>query len=785
MSRQLQTNVALLLIGMTVLSGCHPTQPFYFHSDGDLSHYLDMATQIEYPDVCTASLPDATHSHAPLTLTNPEFDEIWDLTLEDSITIALQNSKVIRNLGGVTPFGFADALVGRTSGSPTVYDPAIQETAPSGTATGAAPVNRVTAGQAGGVESALADFDALLRVTGSQAGGAIMNRSDRAINRFIPLAGDAFPNLTDRYDGGLRTDLVKKSATGARFSVANQTDYGRWNGPGDAGQKVPSAWTTSFEVRWDQPLLRGRGTMINRIPIILARINTDVTLASFEASVRNMVLDIENTYWDLHRAYRNLETAKIGRDAAQVTWKQAYEKELQGTLGKQEEAQAREQYFNFRARVEESLQQLYDRETQLRWLMGIAASDGRLIRPIDEPTMARVDFDWNAVRVETLLRSPELRQKKWLIKQRELELVSAKNQLLPQLDVGALYRWTGTGDHLFGSSDKRFADTTVDAIGTTAFSELTSGDWQEAAFFFNFAMPVGFRSALAGVRNAQLQLAREKAQLEDTELNTIHLLNTAIRRLDANYVLAQTHFNRWSAAEVDVDAAQAKYEIGARDGTLDMVLEAQRRRALAQVDYYNALIEYNKAIAEVHFRKGSLLEYNHIQLAEGPWPQKAYWDALGRARERDASYYLDYGHTRPDVVSQGPAPGAMHFDSHGEGWMGPQGRMEGERWMGPEVIPTPQPTPASPRPPVSDPGWDAVPGELPSAEEMGPITRIQDTLPGNSPNIRQAPVVQAAAEIDNPLRKSYEWGSLGLEGRSGTNSPVLPAVHTSVIDNGR
>jgi outer membrane protein TolC len=707
MSRQLQTYVALLLIGMTAFTGCHPTQPFYFHSDGDLSHYLDKATDIEYPDVHTASLADATNSHAPLTITNPEFNEIWDLTLEETVTIALHNSKVIRNLGGVTPFGFADALVGRTSGSPTVYDSAIQETAPSGTATGAAPVNRVTANQAGGVESALADFDALFRVTGSQGGNAILNRSDRALNR-QPF--DLFPPVSDRYDGGLRTDLVKKSATGARFSVANQTDYGRWNQQGTTGgQKVPSAWTTAFEVRWDQPLLRGRGTMINRIPIILARINTDITVASFEASVRNMVLDIENTYWDLHRAYRDLETAKIGRDASQVTWKQAYEKELQGTLGKQEEAQAREQYFNFRARVEQSLQQLYDREAQLRWLMGIAASDGRLIRPIDEPTMARVDFEWNAVRVETLLRSPELRQKKWLIKQRELELVSAKNQLLPQLDVGALYRWTGTGDNLFGDSSKDFAAS--DGVGTTAMSELTSGQWQEAALFFNFAMPVGFRGALAGVRNAQLQLAREKAQLEDTELNAIHLLNTAIRRLDANYVLAQTHFNRWSAAEVDVDAAQAKYEIGARDGTLDLVLEAQRRRAQAQFDYYNSLIEYNKAIAEVHFRKGSLLEYNHIELAEGPWPQKAYWDALGRARERDASYYLDYGHTRPDVVSQGPAPGSMQD-------------MPIEGWMGPEVVPAPQPTPAGSQPTLPAPEVDEAPGQLPAPEALGPVTRI-------------------------------------------------------------
>jgi hypothetical protein len=66
------------------------------------------------------------------------------------------------------------------------------------------------------------------------------------------------------------------------------------------------------------------------------------------------------------------------------------------------------------------------------------------------------------------------------------------------------------------------------------------------------------------------------------------------------------------------------------------------------------VVEYNKSIANVHFRKGSLLEYNNVQLAEGPWPKKAYWDALGKARERDASYYLDYGVTRPRVISRGP-----------------------------------------------------------------------------------------------------------------------------------
>jgi hypothetical protein len=65
-------------------------------------------------------------------------------------------------------------------------------------------------------------------------------------------------------------------------------------------------------------------------------------------------------------------------------------------------------------------------------------------------------------------------------------------------------------------------------------------------------------------------------------------------------------------------------------------------------------VDYNRSIAQLHFRKGSLLEYNGVFLAEGPWPGKAYFDAHRRARQRDASLYLDYGHSRPGVFSRGP-----------------------------------------------------------------------------------------------------------------------------------
>jgi hypothetical protein len=119
-----------------------------------------------------------------------------------------------------------------------------------------------------------------------------------------------------------------------------------------------------------------------------------------------------------------------------------------------------------------------------------------------------------------------------------------------------------------------------------------------------------------------------------------------------NYGLSQTNFNRRVASEKEVQAVRAAYD--AERVTLDLLLDAQRRRAEAESAYYRSLIDYNKAIMGVHFRKGSLLDYNGVYLAEGPWPGKAYFDALREARKRDASMYLDYGFTRPNVLSRGP-----------------------------------------------------------------------------------------------------------------------------------
>ena len=645
MSRQRIKFWSPILIATSLLTGCHPAQPFYLHHDDDLAYYLDVATDIEHPDVDTISLAETVLTKPPLTINNPNFDDIWELTLEQAVCLALQNSKVLRRLptGGIG--GFQQSLAGQPNSigpsgelgrqpefASTVYDPALQESSVG---------NR----RHPGVEAALAAFDAHVGVD------IFWNRRDRPRN-FQNAQAVGITSFEDTRNADALFELTKKAAPGTLFGLRNRYGYLNDRVPGGF-IGVPSHYTVEWEAEARHPLLRGGGTQVNRIPIVIARIRTDIELGDFEANVRDMVFDVEKAYWLLVCAYHNLEADKRGRDKVLATWKQVDALREVGQEGGDaaREALARQQYFEFDGRVKASLADLFKAENRLRYIMGLTATDGRLIRPTDDPTIAKVQFDWMEILCESLVRSVELRTQKWRIKRDELELIAARNQLLPQLDVVGLYRFVGAGNNLI-NADRNGLN--FPQRGSTAYDVLTDGDFQEFRFGLEVDLPVGFRRELAGVRNAQLQIARDKAVLEEMELELSHSLTNAIQDLEGHHAIANSTFNRLKAAQDEVESLTERVVRGIE--RLDVLLDGQRRLADVRRAYNQSLCNYSLSISQVHFVKGSLLDYNGICLAEGPWTKKAYWDALGHARERDASHYMDYGFTRPSVVSRGRFP---------------------------------------------------------------------------------------------------------------------------------
>jgi outer membrane protein TolC len=779
MKRRVHTIWAILTSLMIALSGCRPQQPFYLHEDGDLSHYLHVATDIDYPDVEAATLAEVTEARAPFTLENFDFDNYWDLTLEEAIHAALCNSKVFRSLGGRfvtsafnnrTQTGEApDAITQQTDAVRTIYDPAIIETTPFT-----------------GVENALAAFDA------QWANNFFYQHNDRQQN-ILPqgVITDFFRQVFQQNTSTFNTQLTKVTATGAQFSVRNNIVYDLNNNP---TRQVAKDWNVNYEFAFNQPLLQGAGVEYNRIAgpnnpfvqvpgaapqspgfdgVILARINVDISLADFEGGVRDLVNDTEQAYWELSFAWRNLETANTALNSARQTWQKIHVLFTVGGRGGEakEEAQAREQFYQFKSQAQTLLNELFRAENRLRYIMGLAATDGRLIRPIDRPSIAKVDFDWCEITEEALARNLNIRRQKWRIKEAEMQLIAAKNQLLPRLDINGTYRWLGLGDNLFGRRDFEFTPSDPFALtGSSALQTLASGQFQEWQLGLQSTFTIGLRRELATVRHFQLQLARARARLQDLELEISHQLSDAERQLILNYELTQTNFNRTLAADRQVDAVQAAFD--AATVTLDQLLEAQRRRAEAQASFFRTLLDYQRAIITLHFRKGSLLEYNNVYLAEGPWPDKAQFDAHRLARQRDAGVYLNYGFTRPSVVSQGAIR------------------------QNPEGMP-----PALDAPGLLHEG--GIPADGPLPEEL-PAPEADEPLPapdsyGRAAPRRGAPGIETQAA--SALVRHFEWGPLGLKsdddraqddtwsrivGESGGERPTRSAVkqtHSTVGDS--
>ena len=570
--------------------------------DSKASFHDNHGLQIEYPEVknCqTAPSVEAKAALEPLVLEDPSKLQTFELTLQEAVQLAVQQSPVLRNIGGT--------VVTSPDTTSTIFDPSLTAASPQL-----------------GTEAALAAFDAQVNQQ------LAFTQTDLPNNIANNTIGAAFtPTATVANGANYLSEVSKQTAQGASFTVRNSIIYNRTNRP---FRQFRSDYVGFLEAEWRQPLLQGSGTEFNRIAgpnnlpgvyngVLIARVNEDVALADFETSLISLVSDVEEAYWDLVTAYRVLDAAVKGRESAQQTFQYQKVRLDVGAGRVDEEAQARSQFYDFQAQVETALggtTGLYALEQRLRYLIGMTATDGRLIKPASKPLDAPVIFDWQSSLSQALYRRVEVRRQKFNIKRREMELTAARLNLRPRLDFLGQYRFRGLGDDLIGRSDA--------GAGDNLFQSITDGNFQEWQAGFELNFPVGLRTASLAVAHAKLNLNRERSLLSESELRISHDLSDAARQIKLTFQLLETNYNRYIADLKQVDVLARRY----RDGSdnINFLLQAQRLVVVSETQFYQSLQNYNLAIRDFHRQKGSLLAYNQVQLAEGQWAGGARRDAV-------------------------------------------------------------------------------------------------------------------------------------------------------------
>ena len=624
--------LVLIWCGMCLSSGCQTNRNLsnsFAPTDTTIPTsgpaYLQPAKAAVCDD-CPSS-PTVLDSISPETAIDYANVQYQHFTLEECVRQALLESEVFRELGG--------AIVNQTATVQTALDPALQFTSPIS-----------------GEEAALSQFDAIYESS------IFFENNDRPFNNQFSGSGGLLSQdlLTTQ------TGFSKLSATGTQFTSQLTVNYDANN---QAGNRFGSTWETIVDSGFRHPLLQGSGSLFNRIAgasevpgqyngILISRTNSEISLADFEDSVREFVSNVENAYWDLYYAYRELESQTAARDAALIVTQRTEELRRAEKIGQLELASAKEQLLRFEAAIIESLEGRLIEGTQsnsgtsggsfrrtvgvriaerrLRYLMGMPITDGTLIRPSEQPIKAALAFDWEQTVNSALANRPEVRRQQWFLKQKELELTAARNFLLPRLDLVGNYRFRGLGKHLTGGSVSFIDDINADADTagalSAAFSDLSSGNFQEVQIGAELRLPVGFRQANAAVRNAELTIQRERSIMKELERKIVLDLSNVVAECRRSYNAMKVAERRFEAAVEYRKQAAERVQNGRAQ--FDVLLEAQRRILEAQLQFINAEVEYAIAIKNVHFERATFLNYHGIALTESQSDPQAYDDYNGR-----------------------------------------------------------------------------------------------------------------------------------------------------------
>ncbi len=660
-------------------------------SEVQQTQLMDVATPLPMPKMTD-----------PRTTSNPDAPEMWELSLQEALRIGLDNAEIVR----VIPLGAAGTPVGgfepqflalgniNTLGAGnlvSVYDPAIAETR---------------------ISSALSQFDANLQTT------MLWGHSNQLLNNAISggyfSANNHFPVVSLSDSAQMSAAIQKRTATGATLNVTHNIQYQYSNSPFNV---FPSAYTTNMQFNFTQPLLGSAptsqfnpnplpsGLEANRAPIVIARLQADFSVWQFKSQVQGLVRSIEQQYWALAQAQIQLWATETAVELGEKILERELVKLEVGSSAKPNVAEAEETLERFRLDYIQRTADLITTERQLRNLLGLPPTDNRRIVPLTNPTEARIEPNWQASMAQMVNYQPDIVQGQLLVRVAELQLLVARNQLLPVLNFNALYQLNGLGHHL-DQAEGVMTGSSVQAINPILNAQqraaginpvpLQFRDFQSWQMGFTFQMPLGYRGPMANVRLAQYQLLQSRAYLQQIVHQTSHQLSRFFLEVDVNYKLFKTASRLKAAAKQRLEASKAFYENGTI--AIDRYLDAVNRWANAVVSEADFRTRYNTSIVLLEELKGTLLAYDNIAVAEGPWPAKAYIQAQDQQAAHRQHPVGEDGNYSPRPVT-GPGP------------LDPLPPVAPPNFQPAEVPPTPppggfdgpQPYPAAPARPTGSP----------------------------------------------------------------------------------
>jgi HAE1 family hydrophobic/amphiphilic exporter-1 len=402
---------------------------------------------------------------------------------------------------------------------------------------------------------------------------------------------------------------------------------------------------TAFTFTYTQPLWRGFRFDNNRRQIEIAKRNLSLTDAQFRQRAIDVISQVEQAYWNLAFALRNLQVQIDAVKQARIQVESNNRQVEKGVLAPIDVVAAQTQVTTFEQNVYTAQEAVTQAENTLKTLILPDRNDtlwARAITPVTPVNLEAPRVPLEQAVKAALDNRPELAQLKTTADINDINTRYFRDQTKPQVDLVGTYTTAGLAGTLVQANPTAVNNTSLltarvnelsalqgleplptstststvapNLVGgyTQSLRNLIEQNYPTARVGVRVSLPLRNRTAEANLGASLAQSNRIKDQLAQAEqLIEADVRNSlqAVRSAEAR--LASAAATR-SSAEQQYESEQRQFRAGTT--TVFLVLQRQTDLLAARARELQAQTDLNKAISAFQRATGRTLEANQISI---------------------------------------------------------------------------------------------------------------------------------------------------------------------------
>ncbi len=293
------------------------------------------------------------------------------------------------------------------------------------------------------------------------------------------------------------------------------------------------------------------------------------------------IYSVEDAYWNLVYSIDNLEVKRQSLKLAQDLLDKNRRSVEVGQLAPIEVLSAQAEVATREADILQAEAQVKNNEDRLKMILNLSAEEEKTftsIQPKDKPKSQETKMALDEALVTAMENRPELRASRIGLKNQELNVTYAKNQLLPGLDLTASYWSPGvSGEQIIYLNNNPLTGIIIGRIpggSSAAMKDAFNFKYQNWSVGLTLTLPMNNFLSRAMYTQAKLNMEQSLLNLKSQEQQIFLEIKNAVRAVETNYKRIQAYRVARELAEQKLAAEEEKLKVGL--STNYMVLQYQR-----------------------------------------------------------------------------------------------------------------------------------------------------------------------------------------------------------------